>query len=92
MVRNLIRIAVACALVGLGWAVARAQSEAPSFELLIDAPEGKTTIECVRGCELSWVERGVNPNARPQATFQYSCTNSRSGRCGSGRIGGWLTP
>jgi hypothetical protein len=89
---KLMRMVVALGLVALGWVAAKAQNDKPTFELLVDAPEGETRIECARGCELSWVERGVNPNARPIPEFRYSCTNSRSGRCGSGHIGGWVTP
>src|SRR5213592_2352183 len=32
----------------------------PDFELVVDAPAGPTTITCVRGCRLMWVERGIN--------------------------------
>ena len=92
MKQKLIRLVIACGLVALGWAAAKAQTDAPVFELIVDAPEGETTIECARGCELSWVERGINPNARPQPQFKYSCSGSHSGRCGSGHIGGWITP
>jgi hypothetical protein len=92
MKQNLVHVFVALALVALGWAAAKAQTAKPTFELLIDAPEGETVIECARGCELSWVERGINPNAQPLSQFKYSCTNSRTGRCGSGHVGGWITP
>ena len=91
MRQKLIRLVVACALVALGWAAATAQTPAPAFELIVDAPEGETTITCTRGCQVSWVERGINPNDRPRATFSYSCRGSSSGRCGSGHIGGWIT-
>jgi len=82
-------IAVAAILVFLGWTVGRAQTSAPAFELVVDAPGGETTIQCVRGCKLAWVERGVNPNAAPIPTCTYRCTGSR---CSSARVGGWLNP
>src|SRR6476660_1536115 len=93
MARNLVRVAVACGLVALGWAAAKAQAPIapPAFELLVDAPEGETNITCARGCELLWVEHGI-PNGRPQPTFKYSCTNSPTRRCGSGHMGGWVMP
>ena len=79
-------IAVILIFVG-GWAVGRAQTSAPTFELVVDAPEGETIIRCVRGCELAWVERGLNANASRGSTFKYACT---APRCSSGRVGGWL--
>jgi hypothetical protein len=89
MARTRVQIAVAVIVALLGWAVGRAQSSAPAFELVVDAPAGATTIQCVRGCKLAWVERGVNPNATPIPTFTYRCDGSR---CSSGRVGGWPNP
>jgi hypothetical protein len=76
------------ALVGLGWIAGRSQGADPDFELLVSAPSGATTIECVRGCELVWVER-FSPDAERQDEFSYSCSGER---CSSGRIGGWVAP
>lgn len=87
MVRSLVQIVVAVVLVFVGWAVGRAQTSAPVFEFVVDAPGGETTIKCVRGCELAWVERGLNVNATPTPSFTYRCT---APRCSSGRVGGWL--
>ena len=89
MARRVVRVAVAVALIGCGWAVGKAQTR-PDFELIIDAPPGETSVRCVRGCELMWVERGVNPNAMPQSTFTFACRGERLERCSSARIGGWL--
>jgi hypothetical protein len=81
-------LAVAVTMLALGWSAGRSQAPAPpDFELLVDAPPGETTIECVRGCALAWVQRGVNPSAVPIPKFTYSC--SGSARCSSGRVGGW---
>ncbi len=91
MKRMALQIVVAVGLVGLGYAYGRAQTSAPDFEIVIDAPEGKTNIECVRGCTLAWVERGVLQNSIPKPSFNYGCSNSPTQRCGSGRIGGWVT-
>jgi len=88
MARKISMVMVAFTLVAIGWFGAKAQSSPPDFELIVDAPSGETTVECVRGCALVWVERGINPNAVPQGKFTYGCGASR---CSSGRIGGWLT-
>ena len=92
MARKALQAIVAVALIGLGWAAARAQTPEPNFELVVDAPAGPTTINCVRGCTLMWVERGLNPNGRPQPSFEFSCTGSAVQRCSSARVGGWITP
>jgi hypothetical protein len=60
----------------------------PDFELIVDAPGGETTVECRRGCDLAWVERGVNPSSRPVPTFKFACGSQD--RCSSFRIGGWM--
>jgi hypothetical protein len=90
MIRMAVRLLLSAALVGIGWSVGRAQTTAPEFELVIDAPAGRTNIECVRGCQMAWVER-MTPNSviTTQPTFSYECSNSQN-RCGSGRIGGWV--
>jgi len=87
MARTALRVALALGLLGTGWVAAKAQTSGPTFELQVDAPGGETTIRCVRGCKLAWVQRGVNPNAAPQLTFEYRCTGAR---CGSGLVGGWV--
>ncbi|HET9216351.1 MAG TPA: hypothetical protein VFR18_05200, partial [Terriglobia bacterium] len=68
MSRKLAMMFGALLLVGLGW-VAGAQTASPDFEVRVDAPGGETTIECVRGCELVWVERGVPATASRMSTF-----------------------
>lgn len=87
-----LRLAVAAGLVALGWAAGRAQTSTPDFELIVDAPQGSVAIQCVRGCELAWTERGVNPRANPMPTFSFACQGPGELRCGSGRIGGWVKP
>jgi hypothetical protein len=91
MLRASVRLAAVAGFTCLGWVAGRAQSSQPNFEIVVDAPAGQTTIQCVRGCELSWVERGILPNAQAMPTFTFSC-NSPSGRCSSNRVGGWLQP
>ena len=87
------RALVALALVGLGWAVATAQSQAaPDSEIEVFTMGGKTTIECVRGCGLQWVERQVPSPTDAKPSFTYGpCIESQWPRgCPSGRLGVWI--
>jgi len=86
------RTLVAFALMATGWAAARAQMSEPNFELVVEAPAGATTITCLRGCRLMWIERGINPNAATMKSFDFSCQGNGVERCSSARVGGWLTP
>ncbi len=92
MRRILLQAIAAAAMLGAGWGVARAQAPAPNFELVVEAPAGATTIKCVRGCTLMWVERGINPNNTPKPQFDFSCSGGNVERCSSFRVGGWVTP
>lgn len=92
MTRTVLSAAVIFAAMGLGWAAAKAQTAEPAFELVVDAPVGSTTITCVKGCTLAWVERGVNPNSQPIPAFSYKCSGANVGRCSSGKVGGWIAP
>jgi hypothetical protein len=90
MFRVCLRIAIAATLVGMGWMAAKAQTPEPDFEIVVNAPSDETTIECVRGCELAWVERGLNPHSVPMQTFSFGCIGSPHPRCPSHRVGGWI--
>ena len=92
MARILVHVTVAFALLGTGWAVARAQTPKPDFELVVEAPAGPATVKCVRGCTLMWVERGIPANGRPQPSFEFSCSGGGVQRCSSARVGGWIVP
>jgi hypothetical protein len=83
--RRIVALIVAAVLTG--WIVGRAQTTNPDFELVVNAPGGETSIECIRGCDLKWVERGLNANSGLIPTFTFSCGASA---CSSGRVGGWL--
>jgi hypothetical protein len=87
--RILVQALIAVALLGMGWAAAKAQSAGPAFELTVDAPKGPTTITCVRGCTLMSVENGIGPTQKAQPTFTFDCSDVP--RCRSGNVGGWLT-
>ena len=90
MIRLFVRSLIAVALIAGGWIAAKAQPSAPDFEIVVNAPAGETTIECKRGCNLAWVERGVNPNSTPVSSFKFGCGGSSDGRCSSYAVGGWL--
>ena len=87
MTRKPFLAAAAVGLIFMGWVAGRTQTGAPDFEFTVDAPSGETTVECVRGCELLWIERGPAPTAGHSKKFVYSCG---AVRCGSGRVGGWI--
>jgi hypothetical protein len=86
--KAIFRIIMAVFLIGIGWG-AKTQTRVPDFELIVNAPGGETTIECVRGCTLKWVERGIIGEVPPQETsFYFSCGGQR---CSSAKVGGWLS-
>ena len=85
------KIAIAGAdvvLIGFGWVAGRAQIGSTDFEFVIDAPAGQTNIECVKGCKLAWVQRGLS--GAPQTKFYFRCSGVDTTRCSSGRIAGWI--
>jgi hypothetical protein len=89
---TILRVLVAFALLGTGWVAAQAQISEPDFELVVEAPAGPTTVTCVRGCRLKWVERSNNANSKPMQSFDFSCQGGGVQRCSSARVGGWVTP
>ena len=84
--------ATALLLLFAGWAAGRAQTSAPDFEIVVTTTATSssidTAVKCVRGCNLSWVQRGVNPRAKAISEFEFSCKGGNP--CGSGTVGGWL--
>lgn len=89
MKRVAVRIAVAVALLGCGWSVGRAQSRQPDFELMVDAPGGATTVQCVRGCNLQFHMDAGNSDNIPSSTFSFNCPGGTP-RCSSRTINGYL--
>jgi len=98
MIRAALRIVIALLLVAMGWMAAKAQTAAPDFEFVVNAPAGETSIQCVRGCGLAWVGRGVITNSQTTQTFTFKCggasdpADNRGPRCTSGQVGGWVKP
>ena len=56
MRRTLLHIALLAVGIAFGFAVGKAQTPQPDFELVVTAPPGETKVECRRGCELVWVD------------------------------------
>ena len=87
-----VRVFATALLLLVGWALGRAQTSSPDFEIVVTTTSTNssiaTAVKCVRGCNLSWVQRGVNPQAKALREFEFSCTGGSS--CGSGTVGGWL--
>jgi hypothetical protein len=90
MAQTLKRVIMVAALVGCGWVVGQAQTTQPDFEIVVHSPGGSTTVECVRGCDLSLIERGLNPNVMATRKFTYTCSAPAAVGCSSPRIGGWI--
>ena len=91
MAKIILRATIILAALATGWAVASAQMPEPDFELVVDAPVGSTTITCVKGCSLMWVERGINPRSHAMPEFSFSCRGGDVTRCSSRKVGGWIT-
>jgi hypothetical protein len=85
------RVIIGAGLIALGWVAGHSQTAQPDFEILVNSPKGETTVECVKGCALAWVERGDPATKTPTPTFSYACRGGDSEqRCSSARIGGWI--
>ena len=74
MVRKAFIASAALVLILIGWVAGRSQTSAPDFEFTVDAPSGETTVQCVRGCELLWVERGI-PASAPRGDKKFVSDN-----------------
>jgi hypothetical protein len=83
-----IQMMVAMSLVAFGWAVGKAQTPAPEFTLAIDAPIGRTTVTCVRGCTLQGGRDEGGPGT-PTPNYWYECRGAALQRCGA-TVNGWL--
>ena len=80
---------IAAVLMLAGWTAGKAQTTAPDFEIVVTTSStGTSVVKCVRGCNLSWAERGLNPAAKAIGQFEFSCNGGSP--CSSGTIGGWL--
>ena len=87
------RTLVALALVGLGWAAARAAQTpvVPDFEVsVVTTKDGQITIECLRGCGLQF-GRMVPARSRAEKRFTYGPCGGTWTTCGSGPLHGWIT-
>ena len=89
MRRRAFQTVVAVSLVAVGWVVGRAQTPAPEFTLAIEAPSGRTTVKCVRGCTLQGGRDEGNPNNTPTENYEFECRGASLSRC-SATVNGWL--
>ena len=89
MRRRTIQTVVALALVAFGWVVGRANTPAPEFTLAIEAPAGRTTIKCVRGCTLQGGRDEGNPNNQPSENYWFECQGGSVQQCNA-TVNGWL--
>lgn len=62
MYRTLAGILVVAALVGVGWAVGHAQYSQGDFEVRVTMTGDTPSVECVRGCFLTWAPSVDPPN------------------------------
>jgi hypothetical protein len=81
-----VRAACAAVLVALGWLTGRAQAPRPEFVLELEAPQGRTSVTCARGCELIGSRDHGNPNAGRMLRYEYACG---ADRCRA-TVYGWL--
>jgi hypothetical protein len=87
MRRKAIYTVMGLSLLAFGWAVGRASTPVPEFTLTIEAPSGRTTITCVRGCRLQGGRDEGNPNNVPIAKYSVECSGVE--RCNA-TVNGWL--
>jgi hypothetical protein len=94
---KLVQAAVLGLMLLAGWTAGRAQTSSPDFELVVTTTTTDkgldTSVECVKGCKLAWVQRGVNPRAARLSSFEFSCSGNNGNsvtQCPSGVVGGWI--
>jgi hypothetical protein len=63
-------------LLSIGWVAGRAQDRTGDFELAIEAPAGRTRVECVRGCGLIGKRDLSNARAGQMVVYEFSCGSS----------------
>jgi hypothetical protein len=75
----------ALALIGLGWAAAKAQSSQGDFALSVEGGSNQITVSCLTGCKVG------TPGAptAAQKSFKFTC-NTSQGCQAPGPIAGWL--
>ena len=93
MTRVGVQMALLLTVLLFGWGVGKAQTSAPEFTLAIDAPTGRTTVSCIRGCTLQAErDKGLPQRARVRVTMtNYSYECNAPDRCRA-MVNGWLKP
>jgi hypothetical protein len=90
MTRLASRFVITLTLLLFGWIAGRAQAPEPEFTLAIDAPAGRTSVVCVKGCTLQGGRDEGNPSNRPVPNYFYECSGATVKRC-SARVNGWVS-
>ena len=72
-----LRVLVAVGLLVAGWSVGKAQTAVADFELTVDAPGGKVSIDCRRGCDFTHDVGRIDALPRPNTTFTFQCGAAR---------------
>jgi hypothetical protein len=75
-------------LVALGWTARAAARPEPEFMIAIDAPAGRTRIECLSGCSLLGARDLPNAGAIRIKAYWYECSGGGVQRCGA-QVAGW---
>jgi hypothetical protein len=89
MKRIVTHFLIGVALVTLGWLTGSAQTTRGDFEIRVQAPTGKTMVECVRGCKMIGARDIENPRASQMSSYWFSC--SAPDGC-QGRVVGFVQP
>ena len=89
MRRRIIQMGIVLLLVASGWLVGKTQTPAPEFTLAIEAPFGRTTIKCVRGCTLQGGRDEGKPNNQPTENYWFECQGTPIAHCNA-TVNGWL--
>ena len=77
---RLARAVVLLGLILLGWALGRAQTAAPDFELVVYGAPGDTQIVCRSGCKLAYRrDSGPIKQTAGQEKVGFAC--SEQGKC-----------
>jgi hypothetical protein len=89
MKRTVTHFLTGVVLMGLGWVAGAAQTTRGDLEIRVQAPTGKTTVECVRGCKVIGARDIENPRASQTSSYWFSC--GAPDGC-QGRIVGFVQP
>jgi len=85
---NTRRVVWAFILITLGWTAGAATRPEPEFMIAIDAPAGRTRIECLSGCNLMGARDLPSVGAVPMKAYWHECSGASVQRC-KAQVAGW---